>query len=512
MTKYREILRLHSMDLSQTSIAASCGVSKKTVNKVLKAAKEHDISWPLDDTLTDAVLEERLFPKAPKVSPTKRMPNFDYIHKELMRNGVNKKLLWTEYLEECRLAGDEALMYSQFCYYIQQDEQRRRATMHISRKPGEQIEVDWAGDPAYIIDPDTGEVTKVFLFVGVMSYSQYPYVEGFINEQQNAWISAHIHMFEYFGGVAKILVPDNCKTAVMHNGNWNDPQVNAVYHEMAEYYNCAIVPARVRAPKDKPNAEGTVGVISTWIIAALRDQQFFSLAELNAAIRQKLFEFSRKPFQKKDGTRYDIYMEEEFPLLTPLPQSRYELAEWKEATVQFNYHISVESMYYSVPYEYIKRKVDVRITASTIEVFYKQARIASHRRLFGRKGQYSTVTEHMPEDHQKYLEWNGDRFRRWGAQIGPNTATVVNSILISGRVEQQSYRSCMGLLKLTDKYSPKRLENACTLALSYTTSPSYKNVKDILAAGRDKALADEKDAHAGPNPYALTRGSDYYRR
>lgn len=512
MTKYREILRLHSMNLSQTNIATSCGVSKKTVNKVLKAAKEYDISWPLDDTLTDAALEEKLFPKAPKVSPTKRMPNFDYIRKELMRNGVNKKLLWTEYLEECRLAGDEALMYSQFCYYIQQDEQRRRATMHISRKPGEQIEVDWAGDPAYIIDPDTGEATKVFLFVGVMSYSQYPYVEGFINEQQDAWVSAHIHMFEYFGGAAKILVPDNCKTAVMHNGNWSDPQVNAVYHEMAEYYNCAIVPARVRAPKDKPNAEGTVGVISTWIIAALRDQQFFSLAELNAAIRQKLFEFSRKPFQKKDGTRYDIYMEEEFPLLTPLPQSRYELAEWKQATVQFNYHISVESMYYSVPYEYIKRKVDVRITASTIEVFYKQARIASHRRLFGRKGQYSTVTEHLPEDHQKYLEWNGDRFRRWGAQIGPNTATVVNAILTSGRVEQQSYRSCMGLLKLTDKYSPKRLENACTQALSCTTSPSYKNVKDILAAGRDKTLAEEKDAHAGPNPYALTRGSDYYRR
>lgn len=512
MTKYREILRLHSMDLSQTSIAASCGASKKTVNKVLKAAKEFGISWPLDDALTDAVLEEKLFPKAPKVSPTKRMPDFDYIHKELMRNGVNKKLLWTEYLEECRLAGDEALMYSQFCYYIQQDEQRRRATMHISRKPGEQIEVDWAGDPACIIDPDTGEVTKVFLFVGVMSYSQYPYVEGFINEQQNAWISAHIHMFEYFGGAAKLLVPDNCKTAVIRNGDWSDPQVNAVYHEMAEHYNCAIVPARVRTPKDKPNAEGTVGVISTWITAALRDQQFFSLAELNAAIRQKLFEFSRKPFQKKDGTRYDIYMDEEFPVLTPLPQTRYELAEWKQATVQFNYHISVDSMYYSVPHEYIKRKVDVRVTASTIEVFYKQARIASHRRLYGRKGQYSTVTEHMPEDHQKYLEWNSDRFRRWGAQIGPSTAAVVNAILTSGRVEQQSYRSCMGLLKLTDKYSTKRLENACTLALSYTASPSYKNVKDILAADRDKALADEKDEHTGPNPYALTRGSDYYRR
>ena len=402
MTKYREILRLHSLGLSQKDIAGSCSASKKTVSKVLKEAKAKNIFWPLSDTDTDAVLQEKLFPKEPKVSSTKQMPDFEYIRRELLRNGVNKKLLWTEYVATCNQNGTEPLMYSQFCYYIQQDEKRRRATMHIPRKPGEQVEVDWAGDPAYITDPDTGEVTTAHIFVGVMSYSQYPYVEAFLNEQQAAWITAHVHMFEYFGGVPRILVPDNCKTAVIHNHDWNNPQVNAVYHEMAEHYNCAIVPARVRAPKDKPNAEGIVGVISTWIIAALRDEQFFSLAELNAAIWQKLYEFSRKPFQKKEGTRYDIYKTEELPLLLPLPQSPYELAEWKQATVQFNYHISVDGMYYSVPYEYIKRKVDVRVTASTIEAFYKQTRIASHRRLYGRKGQYSTVTIHMPEDHQKY--------------------------------------------------------------------------------------------------------------
>ena len=235
-------------------------------------------------------------------------------------------------------------MYSQFCYYIQQDEQQRCATMHIARKPGEQIEVDWAGDPAYIVDPDTGETIKAHIFVGVQSYSQYPYVEAFVSEQQAPWINAHIHMFEYFGGVSKILVPDNCKTVVIRNGDWNDPQVNAVYWEMAEYYNCAVIPARVRSPKDKPNAEGTVGVISTWILASLRNEQFFSLAELNAAIRQKLHVFSRKPFQKKESTRYDIYVNEELPVLTPLPKNRYELAEWKQATVQFNYHISADGM------------------------------------------------------------------------------------------------------------------------------------------------------------------------
>lgn len=516
MTKYREILRLASLGISQQSIAECSGVSKKTVNRVLKRAKELNLSWPLEFDETDAELAEKLFPKAANpITSTKRMPNYRYIQNELLRNGVNKKLLWTEYLEECRLAGDEPLMYSQFCYYIQQDEQKRHATMHIGRKPGEQIEVDWAGDPAYIIDPDTGEVVPAWLFVGVMSYSQYPYVEAFINEKQRAWITAHVHMFEYFGGVSRILVPDNCKTAVVHTKDWYTQQVNTVYHEMAEHYNTAIIPARIRTPKDKPNAEGTVGVISTWITAALRNEQFFSLAELNAAIRRKLDEFSQRPFQKKEGSRYELFHNEELPLLAKLPATPYELAEWKTATVQFNYHISVEGMQYSVPYEYIKRKVDVRVTDSTIEIFYSQNRIASHRRLYGRKGQYSTVTSHMPEDHQKYLEWNGERFRQWAMHIGNNTKSVVDALLTSHRVEQQAYRSCMGLLKLADRYSAERLEAACTKALSYTASPSYKSIKNILAAGQDKkadAASQEEEKSPTQNKHALTRGADYYRR
>ena len=514
MTKYREILRLTALGLSQRNIVQSIGVSQKTVVKVQKRAREMHLSWPLDETLTDAALETLMFPKESKVSKQKRMPDFNYIQKELLRNGVNKKLLWTEYLEECRQSGDEPLMYSQFCYYIQQDEQKRRATMHINRKPGEQIEVDWAGDPAQITDPDTGEIIPAFLFVGVMTYSQYPYVEAFINEKQRSWITAHVHMYEYFGGVTRILVPDNTTTAVIHNNGWYDQELNTIYHEMAEHYNTAIIPARVRAPKDKPNAEGSVGVISTWITAALRNEQFFSLAELNKAIRRKLEEFVNRPFQKKEGTRYEIFRDKELPLLAKLPATPYELAEWKKATVQFNYHISVDGMLYSVPYEYIKRKVDVRVTDTIIEIFYHHNRIVSHRRLYGRKGQYSTVTEHMPADHQKYLEWNGDRFRKWAERIGTNTCKVVNTILASQRVEQQSYRSCMGLLKLADKYSAERLEAACRKALSYTASPSYKSIKNILAAGQEKIEPELRipDSASTQNKHAITRGANYYRR
>ena len=304
MTKYREIIRLKSLGISQDGIAGSCQVSKKTVNRVLKRAEELHIAWPLQENETDVVLEAKLFPSSKQKQLTdRRMPDFDYIQQELLRNGVNKKLLWTEYLEECRLSGEKPLMYSQFCYHIQQDEQKRHASMHIGRKPGEQIEVDWAGDPAHIIDPDTGEIIPVWLFVGVMTYSQYPYVEAFINEKQKAWITAHVHMFEYFGGVTRILVPDNCSTAVVHNNDWYTQQINVVYHEMAEHYGIAVIPARVRAPKDKAVAEGSVGNISTWITAALRNEQFFTLSELNQAIRRKLSEFSRRPFQKKEGSR-----------------------------------------------------------------------------------------------------------------------------------------------------------------------------------------------------------------
>ena len=513
MTKYREILRLSSLGISQQNIANSCNVSKKTVNRVLKRAKELNVSWPLDANDTDAVLAEKFFPSVKTVASNKRMPDFVYIRKELLRNGVSKKLLWTEYMEDCRANGEEPLMYSQFCYHIQQDGQKRRATMHITRKPGEQVEVDWAGDTATIIDPDTGEIIKAYIFVGVMTYSQYAYVEAFLDTKQKSWIYAHVHMYEFFGGVAKILVPDNCKTAVIHNGGWKTQQVNETYQEMAEHYGTAIIPARVRSPKDKPNAEGTVGNISTWITAALRDEQFFSLAELNRAIRNKLELFNQRLFQKKEGSRLSLFLGEELPLLAPLPATRFELADWKTATVQFNYHISVDGMLYSVPFEYIKKKVDVRVTDYTIEIFYNHNRIASHRRLRGRTGQYSTITEHMPEDHQKYLEWNGDRFRKWAERIGINTYTVVNAILTSKGVEQQTYRSCMGLLKLAEKHSDATLEAACEKALTYTASPSYKSIKNILVTQSDKLMSETKaDIETTHKTRGITRGADYYRR
>lgn len=513
MTKYREILRLKSLGFSDRNIAHSCGVSRNTVTKVTKRAMEINLSWPLDFNMTDSALEKLLFPKD-KSATNRRVPDFDYIRKELLRNRVNKKLLWMESCEECHMNVEEPLMYSQFCYYIQKEEEKCRATMHIQRKPGEQIEVDWARDSAYIIDPDTGEITDAWIFVGVLTYSQYAFVKAYMDEKTYNWIKAHIQMFEFFGGVTPMLVSENCTTAVNHTkSDWYSTALNTTYHEMAEHYNLAIVPARVRKPKDKPNVEESVGKISTWITAALRNEQFFSLSELNAAIREKLDAYNARKFQKKECSRLSLFLGEEMPLLAPLPATPFELAEWKQATVQFNYHVAAEKMFYSVPYQYIKNKVDVRITDTTIEIFYNHKRIASHRRLYGRSGQYSTVTEHMPQDHQKYLEWNGDRFRRWADSIGINTSKVVDGILTSGRVEQQSYRSCMGLLKLAEKYSPAKLEQACTKALDYSGKPSYKSISNLLAAMKSEpdSVSDTTGIpKAEAKPHGIIRGARYY--
>jgi len=390
---------------------------------------------------------------------------------------------------------------------------KKRASMHVPRKPGEQTEVDWAGQTIPIMDRATGESIPCSVFVAALSYSQYAYVEAFLSQNLESWITAHNHMFQFYHGVTRMLVPDNLKTGV-NKPDWYSPEINRTYHEMAEYYNTAVIPARVRKPKDKPNAEGTVGYISTWIIAALRNRQFFTLNELNQAIRGKLKEFNSRAFQKKTGSRLSIFLGEEKPLLTFLPATPFELATWKQATVQFNYHISVDKNHYSVPYEYIKQKVDVKITERVVEVFYNHVRICSHPRVYGRIGQYSTTEAHMPADHKRYVSWDAARFVSWAQKVGPNTVVTVKNILDSYKIEQQSYRSCMGLLKLADKYSVTRLEAACRRALSYTPRPSLKSVKTILTTGQDKVLDEPPPppSESAQEQHGFTRDASYYER
>jgi transposase len=511
MTQYREILRLHKQGISGRCIAASLSCSRNTVSAALKAAEELGIVWPLPDSVSDIELGKRLFPKN-GVEINRKLPDFDYIHREMGRSGVTLSLLWYEYSEACRNSQSIPYQYSQFCKLYSDYTQKTKATMRIHHKPGQKLEVDWAGQTAIIQDNISGENIKAYVFVAALPYSGYSYVEAFLKMDMESWIQAHINCFEYFGGVGKILVPDNLKTGVDHV-SWNHTVINRTYNDLATYYETVVIPARVRHPKDKASAEGTVGVISTWITASLRNQTFFSLTELNLEVRQKLRDFNTRPFQKKEGSRESVFLSEEQHCLIPLPVQSFELATWTSATVQFNYHVSVDRMNYSVPYEYIKHKVDIRITSKVIEVYYKSCRIASHPRLSGSPGQYLTIPEHMPAKHQQYQEWNADRFILWAKHIGEHTELVVKSILTSAKVEQQGYRSCMALLKMADKYSPQRLEKASQRALSFTPTPSYKNVMAVLKSGVDKlGKTQEQDHRTTSSEYAISRGPDYYGR
>lgn len=327
---------------------------------------------------------------------------------------------------------------------------------------------------------------------------------------QEAWTTAHINAYKYFGGVARIIQCDNLKTGVQKHEK-DEVILNKAYQELTEHYGTAILPARVRSPKDKAAVEGTVGIISTFILAALRNRQFLSLQELNEAVWERLEAFNQKPFQKREGSRASCFADEK-PFLRSLPSHPFELVTWKVATVGPNYHICVERMNYSVPFEYIKQKVDIRLTRATVEVFFGGNRICSHPMLYGRFNQYSTVQEHMPPDHQKYVQWNGERFIRWAGKVGGNTGIVVRAILSSYKVEQQGYKSCMGLLKLADKYSPERLESACKRALEYMPRPSLKNIQAILASGQDKAAQEQEEAAPSSSRYGFTHGAEYYGR
>ena len=342
MTKNREILRLHSQGISSRNIAASLQCSRNTIRAVITRAAEAGITWPAAEKMPDRVLEESLFGKRCK-NQNYRMPDLEYIHQELARNGVTLTLLWKEYFENCRMENKRPFMYSAFCARYQEFAAKYKATLRVEHKPGERMEVDWAGDTAFLKNNINGKPIPVYVFVAVLPCSGYAYTEGFLKTDMESWITAHVHAYEFFGGAAKLLIPDNLKTGVSKADRYS-PVINKTYREMAEYYGTVVIPTGVRKPKQKASVERAVGLLSTWIIAALRERQFFSLLELNEAMRQKLSDFNRKHFQKKPGSRESAFAEEQ-PFLIPLPARPFELSTWKIATVQLNYHIKCKALH-----------------------------------------------------------------------------------------------------------------------------------------------------------------------
>ena len=511
MSKEHQILHHLSEGKSQRMIAGTLGVSRNTVASVFAAAKRTSKSYPELLQMDEATLFQTLFPEK-AAEPVWVIPDYERIHKELLRHGVTLRLLWEEYVDACHEAKQPPYMYSQFCKRYADYVDQNRLTMHIQHKPGDKLMVDWAGTKLTIYDRYGGAAQPCYLFVAVLPFSMYCYAEAFNTMKQEDWITAHIHLYSFLGGSTRILVSDNLKTGVIQTKKHEDPVFNRSYSELAEHYKTALIPARVLAPKDKAAVEGTVGQLTSRIIAKLRDKKYFNLYDLNQAVFRELKVFNDRPFQKKEGSRQSVYTEEELPFMQSLPPFPYEFASWKAATVQLNYHVSFDKQYYSVPYAYVRKKVDIRSTDTLIEIYYQGKRICSHRRLLGRMGQYATNPDHMPKNHQLYSEWNADRFKRWAADIGPSTRKVVDKIFASYRVEEQAYKGCLSLLKLADRYSSDRLENACCIALAHIPSPRYKNIKLILEAGQDfpQKTKEVQDDTATINRFTHLRGASYY--
>lgn len=511
MIDYREIIRLKNLKFSNVAIANSLCCSRNTVSEVLKLAESHSLEWPIPETLTNKDIEQLFYPGR-GTNEGRRLPDYEYIYNELAKPGVTLSLLWAEYCAKCEAEHTIPYQHTQFNEKYHAYAASKKATLRIKRKPGETMEVDWIGDTLKVYDSANCCEIQAYIFVAVLPCSLYGYVEAFPDMKSNHWIEAHVHAYSFFGGVTRILVPDNLKTGVIKNTR-TELILNRSYHEMAEHYGTAIIPARPVKPKDKPNAEGTVKVLETWILAALRNRKFFTFQELNKAIHKKLEEFNAKPFQKKQGSRLSAFLEEERDFLMPLPASPYETAVWSTATIQPDYLITVGNCKYSVPYEFIGKKVDIRAAENSIEVFYHGDRIASHvRKMYAPEPIY--LPEHMPENHRKFLEYNTESFLDWGKSMGHSTHLVIKHFLFMHKVEQQGYKSCASLMKLADRYGTDRLENACAKALSYTPNPSLKNISTILKNGQDKVVLTSESARVSNKEslkYGITRGASYYK-
>lgn len=503
MHKVREILRLRfEVGLPARQVARACKTSHTTVLEYERKAKEAGISWPLpeDDALLERALSE---PKAAAAPTGKVMPGIAYLAEEMRKKGVTLALLWEEYYAN----NPEGYRYSQFCHHYGKEKKKLAVVMRQEHRAGEKLFTDYAGQTMGIVDPHTGEVRDAYIFVAALGASSYAYAEAVESMDTPSWISSHIRTFEYFGGVTQIVVPDNTKCAVIKPCRY-EPKLNPAFDGCAAHYGTAIIPARVRKPRDKAKVEASVLLVERWILAALRNRTFFSLWELNTAIRELLEKLNTRKFKRIDASRRDLYEKLDRPALMPLPSSRYEFLEWKTATVNIDYHVAVEKHLYSVPHQLVGKQVDVRLSPTMVEILYCNKRIASHIRS-SKAGAASTIPEHRPKSHQEYLEWTPSRIINWARNIGPNTASLVDKILSSKQHPEMSYRSCLGIIRLGKEYTPERLEAACWRALKIN-APSYRSVKSILEGGLDQ-IPLEEEAPPQIAEHANIRGKEYYQ-
>lgn len=506
MRKVREALRLkYACGLSVSGIARSLSVARSTVSEYLRRAAFAGISWPLPPDLDDDDLERHLFPPPPSIPSSDRpLPNWADIHEELRRKGVTLMLLWQEY----KALNPTGYQYTRFCNLYREWSGRLDLPMRFAHKAGEKMFVDYCGLTMPLVNRETGELSDTQIFVAVLGGSSYTFAEATGTQGLSDWIGSHVRALHYFGGVPEIVVPDNLRSGVSKSCRY-EPDINPTYKDLAEHYGLAVIPARVRKPKDKAKAEAGVLLVERWVLAKLRHRTFFSLGELNEAIGELLEELNSRSFQKLPGSRRSMFEKLERSALRPLPSVPFEYAEWKKCMVNIDYHVEVDGHYYSVPYRLVKQRVDIRFTLGTVEIFYRGKRQASHLRSRG-KGRHSTTKEHMPKSHRRYLEWTPSRIVIWAENTGDSTAALVAAIMERRTHPEQGFRSCLGIMRLGKDYGDERLESACERALSINAL-SYKSVKSILSRGLDRQPLPEKPQQQGlPINHHNIRGSGYY--
>jgi transposase len=502
MRKTKEILRLAiESDLTNRQIARSLNVSPTKVGECVKRAVEAGIAWPFAEDMDEEAIEELLYPG--KKALARPLPEMKYVHRELSRKSVTLMLLWQEYASDN--PGDH-YSYSQFARRYGAWAQKLDVSMRQVHKAGEKLFSDFAGQTLPIADPQAGEITDGHLFVCSMGFSNYTYAEAFSSEQLPCWIAGHVNAFEHFGAAPHITVPDNPK-AIVTKADRYEPDLNRTFEEMAEAYGCAIIPARVGKPKDKAKVEASVLQAERWILAPLRNRTFHSPHEANLAIGKRLEWLNNRRMKGMDASRAELFETVDRPAMLTLPERPYEFATWQEARANVDYHVEVEGHYYSVPYQLTREKVDVRLTDSTIEVFHKGKRVASHPRSFSR-GPATTTHDHRPAAHKAYLEWTPSRIAAWAAETGPATARLVEEIMRAKPHPEMGYRSCLGIIRLSDRFGHERMEAASRRALACGAF-SYRSVKSILQSGLDRIDEQDTERPAIP-PHDNVRGPNYY--
>jgi transposase len=502
MHNIRDVLRLTAAGMSSRKIAASLSIGATTVIDCLHRARRAGLAWPLPDEIDDAILEVRLYPPRPTTKEQRPLPNWAEVHRELKRPGVTLELLWQEYREQY----PDGYSYSRFCDLFREWEKRVSPTMRQTHIAGEKMFVDYAGTKVQVIDGITGEVLAAELFVAVLGASSLTYAEATWTQSLPDWIGAHKRALRYFGGVTAMIVSDNLKSGIT-KACFYEPNVNRTYQEMADHYDTAVVPARPKKPRDKAKVEAGVQVATRWIIAKLRKRTFFTIAGLNAAIRDCVEQINNRVTRHLGASRRSLFEEIERSALKKLPDTEYVFAEWKQCRAGIDYHVEIDKHYYSVPYTLMRQELWASYTASTVEVFHRGKRVAAHRRGPPNRG-HTTLPEHMPSSHRRYADWTLERIKREAGEIGPNASALVEIILREKRHPEQGFRSCRGIVNLVGRFPRERVEAACERALAIRTR-SFSSVKSILDTKLDRKRP-EKAAEGPAIAHDNIRGPTFY--